>query len=69
MFSSLQVCPGIYHITDAMGVSMTLIEGQEEAVLFDAGYGTEDVRAFAATAASSLSSARPRARATRRLRR
>ena len=49
MFHCNQVCPGITHITDAMGVSFTLIEGKRYAVLFDAGYGTEDVRAFIRT--------------------
>ena len=49
MFTVNRVFPGVAHITDAMGVSMTLIGGEEEALLFDAGYGTEDVRAFAGT--------------------
>lgn len=49
MFTVNKVFPGISHITDAMGVSMTLVEGRDEAILFDAGYGTEDVRAFAGT--------------------
>ena len=42
MFTVNRVFPGVAHITDAMGVSMTLIGGEEEALLFDAGYGTED---------------------------
>ena len=46
MFRDYSVFPGIHHITDAMGVSFTLIEGEERAVLFDTGYGMEDVRAF-----------------------
>ena len=49
MFTVNRVFPGVAHITDAMGVSMTLIGGEKEALLFDAGYGTEDVRAFAGT--------------------
>ena len=44
-----QVFPGIRHLTDAMGVSFTLIEGRERAILFDTGYGMEDVKAFAGT--------------------
>ena len=46
MFRSVSPFTGITHITDAMGVSFTLIEGSEKAVLFDTGYGTEDVRAY-----------------------
>ena len=38
--------PGITHIRDAMGVCMTLIEGEKAALLVDTGYGTEDVSAF-----------------------
>lgn len=38
--------PGIYHITDCMGVSMTLIEGKKEALLIDTGYGLENLRDF-----------------------
>lgn len=49
MFRVNEVLPGVRHITDAMGVSFTLIEGRESAVLFDTGYGLEDVRAFVAT--------------------
>ena len=45
MFSCPEVFPGIYHITDAMGVSFTLITGEDRALLIDAGYGTEDVAA------------------------
>lgn len=43
------VCPGVTHIRDAMGVCMTLIEGEKAALLVDTGYGTEDVQAFAST--------------------
>ena len=49
MFQTNQVFPGITHITDAMGVSFTLIEGREHAVLFDTGYGMENVRSFVKT--------------------
>ena len=52
MFKSLQVFPGIYHITDAMGVSFTLIEGSEKCLLVDTGYGTEDCAAFVRTLTS-----------------
>ena len=45
MFTSEKVFPGIWQITDEMGVSMTLVEGRREALLADAGYGTEDVAA------------------------
>lgn len=44
-----RVCPGVTHIRDAMGVCMTLIEGEKAALLVDTGYGTEDVAAFVAT--------------------
>lgn len=43
------VCPGVTHIRDAMGVCMTLIEGDKAALLVDSGYGTEDVQAFIST--------------------
>ena len=46
MFHVNPVFAGIEHIQDAMGVCMTLIEGEREAFLIDAGYGTEDVRDF-----------------------
>ena len=46
MFRHNPVFPGISHITDAMGVSFTLIEGKDRAVLFDTGYGIEDTGAF-----------------------
>ena len=43
MFSIQTVFQGIDHITDAMGVCMTLLHGNRQALLFDTGYGTEDV--------------------------
>lgn len=49
MFRTNPVFPGINHITDAMGVSFTLIEGSERAILFDTGYGMEDVRSYVET--------------------
>ncbi len=49
MFTYVEAFPGVRHITDAMGVSMTLVEGTEHALLIDAGYGTEDVASFIRT--------------------
>ena len=49
MFTVIRPFPGISHITDAMGVSFTLIEGVKRALLYDAGYGTEDVHAYVRT--------------------
>ncbi len=49
MFTQNEVFPGVFHITDAMGVSFTLITGMEKAVLFDTGYGMEDVCAYVKT--------------------
>ena len=49
MFSAIQVSGGITHITDAMGVSFTLIEGNKHAFLFDTGYGIEDVSEYVRT--------------------
>ncbi|MER2054496.1 MAG: MBL fold metallo-hydrolase [Clostridia bacterium] len=49
MFTVNHALPGICHITDAMGVSFTLIEGSNRAILFDTGYGTEDVKAYVET--------------------
>ena len=49
MLTAEQVLPGITHITDAMGVSFTLAEGEKQALLFDTGYGMEDVQAFVRT--------------------
>ena len=48
-FELNHVCPGVTHIRDAMGVCMTLIEGEKAALLVDTGYGTEDVAAFIRT--------------------
>ena len=38
--------PGVFHIRDVMGVWMTLLKGSDRALLFDTGYGLEDVSAF-----------------------
>ena len=49
MFTSNRSFPGITHITDAMGVSFTLIEGKYKAILFDTGYGMENVADYVKT--------------------
>ena len=49
MFTVNEITPEIRHIQDAMGVNFTLIEGKERAILFDTGYGTEDVGTFIRT--------------------
>ena len=49
MFTDNHVLPGVRHITDAMGVSFTLVEGSNRAILFDTGYGMEDVKAYVET--------------------
>ena len=38
------VLPGVYHLSDSMGVCQTLLVGEREALLVDAGYGIEDLR-------------------------
>ena len=48
-FDVNQICPGVTHIRDAMGVCMTLIEGEQAALLVDTGYGVEDVSTFIST--------------------
>ena len=52
MFTSQEVFPGIFHITDAMGVSFTLLAGSERALLIDTGYGLEDAAAYVRTLTS-----------------
>ena len=52
MFTRQEVFPGIFHITDAMGVSFTLLTGSDRAVLVDTGYGLEDVSAYVRTVTS-----------------
>jgi len=49
MYMVNEIFPGIRHITETMGVGFTLIEGSERAILFDTGYGMEDVKAFIGT--------------------
>ena len=49
MFTVNKITPAIKHIQDEMGVNFTLIEGTERAILFDTGYGTENVNAFIRT--------------------
>ena len=44
-----EVLPGVRHITDGMGVCMTLLTGERRALLVDTGYGLENVAAFVAT--------------------
>ena len=39
-----EIAHGILHLQDAMGVCMTLVMGQREALLLDTGYGMEDIR-------------------------
>ena len=49
MFHARHVFPCVTHITDVMGVSFTLIEGTKRAILFDTGYGLENVNAYIRT--------------------
>lgn len=44
-FELNRICDGVTHIRDCMGVCMTLIEGEQKALLVDTGYGVEDVSA------------------------
>lgn len=48
-FTSRAFLPGVWHIMDAMGVCMTLLIGNNCALLVDTGYGTADVAAYVAT--------------------
>ena len=48
-FTARQALAGVWHIRDAMGVCMTLLDGGERALLVDTGYGLEDVSAFVRT--------------------
>lgn len=48
-FAANEVLPGVHHIKDAMGVCMTLLVGDNAALLVDTGYGTENVAAFVST--------------------
>ena len=55
-FKAQSYFPGVWHVEDTMGVCMTLLAGRKGTVLIDAGYGLEDVHAFA----SSLAGSEPR---------
>ena len=46
-FAVREALEGVYHIGDAMGVYMTLLAGEERALLVDTGYGFGDVAAMA----------------------
>lgn len=48
-FTANQVFPGIYHITDPMGVCVTLLVGNDAALLVDTAYGIGDLRGFIRT--------------------
>lgn len=48
-FQSKELLPGVWHIQDKMGVCMTLLCGEERALLIDTGYGFEDVAAYVRT--------------------
>ena len=48
-FAARELLPGVFHIEDALGVCFTLLVGGKSALLVDAGYGLEDVRAFVRT--------------------
>ena len=48
-FTAREALPGVWHIEDAMEVCMTLLCGEERALLVDTGYGLEDVAAFVRT--------------------
>lgn len=44
-----EVFPGVRHITDNMGVCMTLLTGENRALLVDTGYGMQDVSGYIRT--------------------
>ena len=48
-FAARELLAGVWHIRDEMGVCMTLLCGQEHALLVDTGYGVSDVQAFVRT--------------------
>lgn len=48
-FESYEVLPHVFHIKDNMGVCMTLLVGEQSALLVDTGYGIEDVHAYVRT--------------------
>jgi len=47
--SYTQHFPHVFHIRDSMGVYMTLLTGEREALLVDTGYGLEDVQKYVRT--------------------
>ncbi|MBR4459719.1 MAG: MBL fold metallo-hydrolase [Clostridia bacterium] len=44
-FTLSEVLPGVWHIADPMDVCVTLLAGEERALLVDTGYGLEDIAA------------------------
>ena len=48
-FTAREALSGVWHIQDGMGVCMTLLVGDDRALLVDTGYGLEDVAAFVRT--------------------
>jgi len=48
-FAAREALPGVFHIGDAMGVYMTLLVGENHALLVDTGYGLEDVASYVRT--------------------
>ena len=48
-FTVTATLPGVWHIQDSMSVCFTLIAGERQALLVDAGYGLENAAAFAAS--------------------
>lgn len=48
-FKANEALPGVWHIQDCMGVCMTLLTGEQYALLVDTGYGLENVGAFVRT--------------------
>jgi len=39
-----QVLPGVYHLSDRMGMHCTLLKGEHAALLFDTAYGLDDLK-------------------------
>lgn len=52
MFTSREVLPDVFQITDALDVNMTLLCGTRRAVLVDTGYGVEDLSEYVKTLTS-----------------
>lgn len=46
MLTNKEYFPGVFQITDCMGVCMTLLKGAEKALLIDTGYGLENVKEY-----------------------